>query len=179
MIPGSAKRSFKEEKEAYDICKLTINARSKKWWGVWPRICCTITQQITFSTSYGSGQKKILGKVTLWMCQKRQLPVANFNCRNLIKKDGCTQLVFLPSFLVQLRYPRVLYTITADTVLCACVGGPISAPNSGWAPYLDWTSPWRRPCAGFNIKTRGREQIKNKDVACSTAMTLTCVASHS
>jgi len=30
------------------------------------------------------------------MCQKRQLPAAIFNCRNLIRKDGCTQLVFLP-----------------------------------------------------------------------------------
>lgn len=96
MIPDSTETSFKEEKEAYDICKLTINARGKKWWGVWPRICCTLTQWITFSTSYGSGQKKILGKVTLWMCQKHQLPLAIFNCRNLIRKDGCTQLVFLP-----------------------------------------------------------------------------------
>lgn len=96
MIPGSAETSFKEEKKTHDICKLTVNARGKKSWGVWPRICCTITQRITFSTSYVSGQKKILGKVTLWMCQKRQLPVAIFNCKNLIRKDGCTQFVFPP-----------------------------------------------------------------------------------
>lgn len=126
--------SSEEDKAACDICRLTVNARGKNRWVVMPRICCTITQWFTFSTSYGTGQKKILGKVTLWMCQKRQLPAAIFNCRNLIRKDGCTRLVFLPLHSL-CRSDSPVCAITMDNVSCAGVDGTVSVLSTGWPAW--------------------------------------------
>lgn len=161
------------------MCKLTINTRGKKYWGVWPRICCTITQQITFAASYGSGQKKMLGKVTLWMCQKRQLPLAIFNCRNLIRKDGCTQLVLLPLPLLCSSDISKCYTPLQLILSCMHALEAQYLLQAESEPHTRWTSSWRRPCAGFIIKTREEEQIKKRDAACSTAMILIYVANHS